>query len=43
VCEKPAQWSVIGQGERLPASSQLYLASKTGGGGGVNTPTFRSC
>ena len=29
--EKPAQWSVIGQGDRLPASSQLYLASQTGG------------
>jgi len=31
VGEKPAQWSVIGQGDRLPASSQLYLASQTGG------------
>jgi len=30
VGEKPAHWSVIGQGERLPASSQLYVASQTG-------------
>jgi hypothetical protein len=29
VGEKLAQWSVIGQGERLPASSQLYVTLLT--------------
>jgi hypothetical protein len=29
VGEKPVQWSVIGQGERLPASSQLYPTSQS--------------